>query len=79
MELLFPVLSPCVFLDKPLWVRKARQDIKEVDATPSHIALPLGFIPCILHILLTVIVKPLSTCDWNGRLLNRCNRDHFGH
>ena len=49
MEPPFPVISPCVFLDKPLWVRKAREDIKEVDATPSHIALPLGFIPFILH------------------------------
>jgi hypothetical protein len=50
MESPFPILSPCVFLKKPLWVRKAREDIKEVDAMPLHIALPLGFIPFIPHI-----------------------------
>jgi hypothetical protein len=57
----FPVFSPCVFLDKPLWVRKAREDIKEIEATPSHIALPLGFIPFITHTLcmhtLSALVK----------------------
>ena len=49
MESPFPVISPCIFLDKALWVRKAREDIKEVDAMPSHISLPLGFIPFIHH------------------------------
>jgi hypothetical protein len=64
MEALFPVISPCVFLDKPLWVRKAREDIKEVDATPLHIALPLGFIPFILHALLYVQI--VCTCQGVG-------------
>jgi hypothetical protein len=64
MESLFPVLSPCVFLDKPLWVRKAREDIKEVDATPSHIALPLGFIPFIPHALLYAQI--VCTCQGVG-------------
>jgi hypothetical protein len=61
MESTFPVISPCVFLDKSLWVRKAREDIKEVDAMPSHIALPLGFIPFLHRILLYVQI--VCTCQ----------------
>jgi hypothetical protein len=50
----FPVISPCVFLNKALRVGKARDDIREVDAVPSHIALPLRFIPFKPHSLLYV-------------------------
>ena len=55
----FPILSPCVFLDQPLGVSKAREDI--VDATPSHIALPLGFIPFIPYALLYAHI--VCTCQ----------------
>jgi hypothetical protein len=51
MEAPFPVVSPCVFLGQPLGVGKAREDIKEVEAMPSHIALPLRPIPFIPHYL----------------------------
>ena len=57
----FPVVSPCVFLDQPLGVGKAREDIKEVEAMPSHIALPLR---CILFIPYDwVYVHIVSTCQ----------------
>ena len=51
MESPFPIISPRILLDKSLWVRKAREDIKEVDAVLSHIALSLGFIPFIHRIV----------------------------
>jgi hypothetical protein len=52
MEPLFPIVPPCIFLYKPLRVGKARDNIKEVDAVPLHIALSLRFIPFIPHGLL---------------------------
>ncbi len=61
MEPPFPVVSPCVFLDQPLGLGKAREDIKEVEAMPSHIALPLRFIPCIPHDLM--YAHTVSTCQ----------------
>jgi hypothetical protein len=61
MEAPFPVVSPCVFLDQPLGVGKAREDIKEVEAMPSHIALPLRFIPFIPHDLMYAHI--VSTCQ----------------
>jgi hypothetical protein len=61
MESPFPVISPCVFLDTSLWVRKAQEDIKEVDAMPLHMALPLGFIPLIHRILLYAQI--VCTCQ----------------
>jgi hypothetical protein len=45
MEAPFPIISPCVFLNKALRVGKAWEDIREVDAVLAHIALPLRFIP----------------------------------
>ena len=51
MEPPFPVISPYVFLNKALWVEKARDDIEEVNAVLSHIALPLHFIPFKPHSL----------------------------
>jgi hypothetical protein len=65
MESPFPVISPCIFLNKSLWVRKAREDIKEVDAMLSHIALPLGFIPLIHRILLYAQI--VCTCQGLSR------------
>ena len=61
MEAPFPVVSPCVFLDQPLGVGKAREDIKEVEAMLSHIALPLRFISFIPHVL--VYAHIVSTCQ----------------
>jgi hypothetical protein len=54
MEAPFSIISPCVFLDKALRVGKAWDDIREVDAVPAHIALPLRFIPFKPHGLLYV-------------------------
>jgi hypothetical protein len=45
MEAPFPIISPCVFLNKALRVGKAWDDIREVDAALAHIALPLRLIP----------------------------------
>jgi hypothetical protein len=68
MESPFPAISPSVFIDKSLWVRKAREDIEEVDAMPSHIALPLDFSPFIHRVLqypqLYALVK---ACDEPAR------------
>jgi hypothetical protein len=64
VEPLFPVVPPYIFLDEPLRVGKARDDIKEVDAVPSHIALPLRFIPFIVHYQLYVqIVCTIKPCS----------------
>jgi hypothetical protein len=64
MEPLFPIVPSYIFLYKPLRVGKARDNIKEVDAVPLHIALSLRFIPFIPHGLLYVqivyTVKPGS-------------------
>jgi len=54
MEAPFPIISPCVFLNKALRVGKAWDDIREVDAVLAHIALPLRFIPFKPHSLLYV-------------------------
>jgi hypothetical protein len=54
MEPPFSVISPYVLLHKALRVEKARDDIEEVDAVLSHIALPLHFIPFKPHSLLYV-------------------------
>jgi hypothetical protein len=63
MEPLFPIVPPCIFLHKPLWVGKARENVKEVEAVPSHIALSLRFIPFITHDLLYVhIVCTVKPC-----------------
>jgi len=61
MEPPFSVVSPCVFLDQPLGVGKAREDINEVEAMPSHIALPLRFVPFIPHDL--VYAHVVGTCQ----------------
>src|SRR4030095_3717618 len=64
MEPLFPIGPSYFSLHKPLRVGKARDNIKEVDAVPLHIALSLRFIPFIPHGLLYVqivyTVKPGS-------------------
>src|SRR5262244_2580221 len=52
MEPLFPIIAPGVFLNKPLRIGKAWDDIKEVNVMPSHIALALRCIPFIAHVLL---------------------------
>jgi hypothetical protein len=54
MEAPFPIISPCIFLNKALRVGKAWKDIREVDAVLAHIALPLRFIPFTSHSLLYV-------------------------
>ena len=54
MEPLFPIIAPGVFLNQPLRVRKARDDIQEVNMMPLHIALSLRRIPFIAHTLLYV-------------------------
>jgi hypothetical protein len=54
MEPPFPVISPYVFRNKALRGENARDDIEEVDAVPSHIALPLHCIPVKSHSLLYV-------------------------
>ena len=69
MEPLFPVIPPSVCLNKSLRIGKARDDIKEVDAMPSHIALPLGLIPFIPHILLYAHI--VCTCQgWSRACLS---------
>jgi hypothetical protein len=63
MEAPFSIISPCIFLDKALRVGKAWDDIREVDAVPAHIALPLRFIPFKPHGLLYVqSVCPIKYC-----------------
>ena len=54
MESSFPVISPCIFLNKALRVEKAWEDIRKVDVVLAHIALPLRFIPFKLPSLLYV-------------------------
>jgi hypothetical protein len=54
MEAPFPIISPCIFLNKALRVGKAWDDIREVDAVLAHIALPLRFIPFESHSVLYV-------------------------
>jgi hypothetical protein len=54
MEAPFPIISPCIFLNKALRVEKAWEDIRKVDVVLAHIALPLRFIPFKLHSLLYV-------------------------
>jgi hypothetical protein len=64
VEPLFTVIPACIFLYKPLRIGKARDNIKEIDAVPSHIALPLRFIPFIAHkrlyVQIVCTVKPYA-------------------
>src|SRR5262249_4010442 len=52
MEPLFPIIAPGIFFNKPQRIGKARDDIKEINVMPLHIALSLGFIPFIAHAIL---------------------------
>ena len=54
MEASLSVIPSCIFLHKLLWIGKAWNDIKEVNATSLHIVLPLCFIPFKAHSLLYV-------------------------
>jgi hypothetical protein len=70
----FPVTSPYIFLNEALRVGKARNDIGEVDAVLSHIALPLHFIPFKLHNLL--YVQSVCIVKYSHKSYGRVPGDH---